>query len=88
MGELFGVERRLRGGEQQASAEIMTSLLRALFVRDHVDEVTAGELARAIRLRKGAGRPAESYRYQEDLEHVLRHANSVAHRADEPSTPA
>jgi hypothetical protein len=44
--------------------------------------------ARAIRLRKGAGRPAESYRYQEDLEHFLRHANSVAHRADEPSTPA
>jgi hypothetical protein len=44
--------------------------------------------ARAIRLRKGAGRPAESYTYQEDLEHFLRHANSVAHRADEPSTPA
>jgi UDP-glucose 4-epimerase len=40
--------------------------------------------ARAIRLRKGVGRPGASYTYQEDVEHFLRHANSVAHRTVSP----
>jgi len=44
--------------------------------------------ARAIRLRKGVGHPAENYQYQEDLERFLRHANSVANRAGEPSRPS
>jgi DNA-binding MarR family transcriptional regulator len=50
MGELFGAERRLRGREQQKSWEITTSQLRALFVLDHADEVTAGELAKSADL--------------------------------------
>lgn len=44
--------------------------------------------ARAIRLHKGVGRPEPHYRYQEDVEHFLRHANSVAHRAAERVEPA
>jgi len=50
MGELFGAERRLRGREQQESAEITTSQLRALIVLEHADEVTAGELAKSADL--------------------------------------
>jgi DNA-binding MarR family transcriptional regulator len=50
MGELFGAERRLRGREQQESREITTSQLRALFVLDHANEVTAGELAKSADL--------------------------------------
>jgi MarR family transcriptional regulator, organic hydroperoxide resistance regulator len=50
MGELFGAERRLRGREQHASREITTSQLRALFVLDKADEVTAGELAKSADL--------------------------------------
>jgi len=41
--------------------------------------------ASAVRLRKGAGRPGESYTYQEDVEHFLRHANSVANRPIGPA---
>jgi UDP-glucose 4-epimerase len=40
--------------------------------------------ARSVRLRKGAGRAGDQYRYQKDVEHFLRHANSVADRPSEP----
>lgn len=39
--------------------------------------------ARTLRLRKGAGTPASDYRYQEDVEHFLRHANSIVARPSE-----
>jgi UDP-glucose 4-epimerase len=41
--------------------------------------------ARTLRLRKGAGTPATDYRYQEDVEHFLRHANSIAVRSSKPT---
>ncbi len=44
---------------------------------------TVHAFARALRLRKGVGQPEPAYTYQEDVEHFLRHANSVAHRAAE-----
>jgi len=43
--------------------------------------------ARAIRLRKGVGRPGDQYTYQEDVEHFLRHARSVARPPAEPAEP-
>jgi UDP-glucose 4-epimerase len=48
----------------------------------------AHAFARAIRLRKGVGRPGDSYTYQEDVEHFLRFARSVAHRPSGPSEVA
>ena len=43
--------------------------------------------ARAIRLRKGVGRPGEHFTYQEDVEHFLRHARSVARPPTERAEP-
>jgi UDP-glucose 4-epimerase len=43
--------------------------------------------ARAIRLRKGVGRPGDQFTYQEDVEHFLRHARSVARPPAEPAEP-
>ena len=48
--ELLGAERRLRSREQNRSRDLTQSQLRALSALSKVDEVTAGELAKAADL--------------------------------------
>jgi UDP-glucose 4-epimerase len=63
-----------------------TRMERTGFVYRFTSVEATHAFARTLHLRKGAGKPQDHYRYQADVEHFLRHANSVANRGNESSS--